>query len=186
LLGGHFCFNLCARGHKYLNTYNNRRLKRLLRKKEIYKMYIKTVLVLLVSLVMLSCGGEEKSKSKATSAETTQGALTENQLLNGIGPFSSYELLDLNPELAARGQEVFALKCIACHKTDERLVGPPLKGVLEKRTPAFVLNMILNPDEMVKLHPEVRAMLAEFYVPMTFQNVSEDDAKAILEYLRTL
>jgi hypothetical protein len=46
--------------------------------------------------------------------------------------------------------------------------------------------MILNPDEMVKKHPEVKAMLAEFYVPMTFQNVTEDDARAILEYLRTI
>lgn len=88
--------------------------------------------------------------------------------------------------MAAKGAEVFELKCVACHKINERLVGPPLAGITTKRSPAFIMNMILNPDEMVKKHPEVKAMLAEFYVPMTFQNVTEDDARAILEYLRTL
>jgi len=45
--------------------------------------------------------------------------------------------------------------------------------------------MILNPAEMIQKHPETKKLLAEYSVPMTFQNVTKDDARAILEYFRT-
>jgi cytochrome c len=39
---------------------------------------------------------------------------------------------------------------------------------------------------MVQKHPIVRQMLAEYYTPMPFQNLTEQDARAVLEYLRTI
>jgi cytochrome c1 len=57
--------------------------------------------------------------------------------------------------------------------------------VTETRTGAYIMNMILNPAEMVQKHPEARAKLAEFMTPMPFQNVTEDEARDILEYLRS-
>lgn len=147
----------------------------------------KISLFLIVVLVLINCGGGEGEAAKeATTPKLSPEGLTQEQLKHGVGPIAAFTLGPQDEALVARGAEVFELKCVACHKVDERLVGPPLSGVTKKRTPAFIMNMILNPDEMVKKHPEVKAMLAEFYVPMTFQNVSEDDARAILEYLRTL
>lgn len=143
-------------------------------------------MVLLAALVLMNCGGGDKETAEKAAPKMSPEGLTESQLVHGIGPIGEFALGPLDNEMVAKGAEVFELKCVACHKVDERLVGPPLAGVTTKRTPAFIMNMILNPDEMVKKHPEVKAMLAEFYVPMTFQNVSEDDARAILEYLRTL
>jgi hypothetical protein len=46
------------------------------------------------------------------------------------------------------------------------------------------MNMILNPEGMLAEHPEARAMLAQFAVPMANQNLTEDQARAVLEYLR--
>ena len=138
-------------------------------------------------LFLVSCGGGDSEATKEAAApKLSPDGLTQEQLKHGVGPISALTLGPQDDALAAKGAEVFELKCVACHKVNERLVGPPLAGVTTKRTPAFIMNMILNPEEMVKKHPEVRAMLAEFYVPMTFQNVTEDDARAILEYLRTL
>ena len=48
------------------------------------------------------------------------------------------------------------------------------------------MNMMLNPDEMVRKHPEARALLAEFMAPMPNQNVTEADARALVEYLRVM
>jgi hypothetical protein len=48
------------------------------------------------------------------------------------------------------------------------------------------MNMILNPAEMVEKHPEARKLLAEFMTPMPDQNLTQDDARAVLEYLRSL
>ena len=114
-------------------------------------------------------------------------SLSEFELEHGIGPITSEVTLgDLDPEMAARGQELFEFNCEACHMLEERFVGPPVGDVLERRSPAFVMNMILNPEQMAREHPEGQAMLAEYPLVMPFQNISEDEARAIVEYLRTV
>ena len=146
----------------------------------------RTGMVLIAVLMLINCGGGDSQPAKEVAPKLSPEGLTQDQLTNGIGPIGALTLGPQDDALATRGAEVFELKCVACHKVNERLVGPPLAGVTTKRSPAFIMNMILNPDEMVKKHPEIKALLAEYYVPMTFQNVTEDDARAILEYLRTL
>ncbi len=86
--------------------------------------------------------------------------------------------------MAEKGGEIFNTKCAACHKFDQRYVGPPLGDILERRTPAFIMNMMLNPAAMVEKHPEMKKLLAQFMTPMPNQNLSEDDARAVLEYFR--
>lgn len=44
--------------------------------------------------------------------------------------------------------------------------------------------MILNPSEMIQKDPIAKELLAKYPTPMPFQNVSEEDARAILEYLK--
>jgi len=145
-----------------------------------------SIITFALALLMVGCGGDTPAnETKKAAAKTNENTISEDQIKYGIGPISSLDLAPLDSKLAKTGEDVFALKCIACHKFDSRLVGPPLNGVTSRRTPEFIMNMILNPEEMVKKHPEVKEMLATYYVPMTFQNVSEDDARAILEYLRS-
>jgi cytochrome c len=47
------------------------------------------------------------------------------------------------------------------------------------------MNMILNPQEMVERHPVAKQLLAERMTFMANQNLSVEDARAVLEYLRT-
>lgn len=113
--------------------------------------------------------------------------LSAFELENGIGPITTKMTIGaLNPTLADKGKTIFDMKCASCHKLDERLVGPPLRDVTKRRTPEFIMNMALNPEAMTRNHPEVRKMLAEYLTFMTFQNVTENDARAILEYLRVV
>ncbi len=106
------------------------------------------------------------------------------ELSEGIGPVKGLKLESFNKELATKGRTFFVGKCSACHKIEERYVGPALKGVTERRSPSWIMNMILNPAEMVQKDPTALSLLEEFLVPMTFQNVSQDEARAILEYFR--
>ncbi len=49
------------------------------------------------------------------------------------------------------------------------------------------MNMILNPEEMVFKDPIAKKLLAEYnFAPMANQNLTEDQARKILEYFRTL
>ncbi len=135
----------------------------------------------LLALALAACGGSQEQT--ATSADPD--ALTPGQIADGIGPVRSITLGPVDAALAAAGEELFTVKCSACHKMTERYVGPALGDVTVRRTPAFVMNMILNPEEMIKRHPEAKKLLAEFMTPMANQNLTEEEARAVLEYLRT-
>ncbi|MBO6575920.1 MAG: cytochrome c [Rhodothermales bacterium] len=139
-------------------------------------------LLLFASVLLAACGSGAPEQSGAP-AETP--GLSASELENGIGPIQTVSLTAIDEALAARGQELFTMKCSACHKMAERYVGPPLAEVTTIRSPAFVMNMILNPAEMIEKHPEVRKMLAQYMSAMPNQQLSEDDARAVLEYLRT-
>lgn len=86
--------------------------------------------------------------------------------------------------VAEKGEKVFEQKCAACHKMSERYVGPALGDVTKRRTPAFVMNMVLNPQEMVEKHPETKKLLAEFFIPMPNQGLTQEEARQVLEHLR--
>lgn len=102
----------------------------------------------------------------------------------GVGPVREVRLGPLDQAMARRGREVFEQKCSACHKFDERYVGPPLGGVTQRRTPEWIMNMILAPQKMTAENEEARKLLGEYMTQMTYQNVSEADARAILEFFR--
>lgn len=148
-----------------------------------------TALFLAASLA--SCGGSEPSAEAAgapagtSSAAAADEPLTEVELEQGIGPIRDMELGPIDAELAAEGEDAFTMKCSACHKLEERYVAPPLGDVLERRRPEFVMNMILNANEMVQRHPVVKELLAEYFTPMVVQVTEESEARAILEYLRS-
>jgi cytochrome c len=146
------------------------------------------VYIFLISglIILQSCGSDKNDKPELKNQTAEIGSdLTEFELENGIGPIKEkLELGPIDPKLVKRGEEIWNQKCIACHKLDERYVGPAQRDVLKRRTPEFVMNMILNPEEMQKRHPEVRKLLAEYLTPMTNQNINIEDARALLEFFR--
>lgn len=147
-------------------------------------------LVLAVLALVAGCGQAGESAEPGTAGDGAAAAtipgldVTEDELKYGIGPIRRVELGELDDELAERGERLFEMKCMACHRMDDRYVGPALRGVTERRTPEYVMNMMLNPGEMVRRHPVARAMLAAHFTEMPAQNLTEEEARALLEYLR--
>ncbi len=159
-------------------------------------------MTLLFALLVISCGGKEEKKEekfsyekKSTKTETVAKkeekvpASKRVDLTNkGVGPINSVDLTaDIDQSMATHGEDVFKKMCTACHRPDKKFIGPAPTGILERRTPEWVMNMILNPEEMVKNDPLAKDLLIEFNgSPMANQNLSEEDARAVLEYFRTL
>jgi mono/diheme cytochrome c family protein len=143
-------------------------------------------------LMTFGCGGGSK-ESAGESAPPPKSMVEEeapaDPMANkGIGPITSVELgAEVDAELAAAGEEVYTQMCTACHKPVEKYIGPAPKGILERRSPEWIMNMILNPVEMVEKDPIAKALLIEYNgAPMANQNLTEDQARAVLEYFRTL
>ncbi len=156
------------------------------------------ITLLCFALLTISCGEkkEEKkeggfeinrTKKEAATKEVSEGVPVD--LSNkGIGPVTSVEFGDeIDAELASQGEAKFNVICVACHMADQRMIGPAMKGVYERRSPEWVMNMILNPDGMLKEDPIAKALLKEYNnAIMLNQNLSQQEARAIAEYLRTL
>ena len=70
---------------------------------------------------------------------------------------------------------------------NEESVGPAIKGILDRRSPEWIMNMILNPTEMLQEDPIAKKLLAEYNNEYMYnQNLIEDEAREIIEYFRTL
>lgn len=158
--------------------------------------------ILFVGGFLVSCGNSDKKEVETKSAVTIGQSESKPKPVKydkvdgvavdmnnkGIGPVSSVTLADeVDTALAEEGEEIYNMYCLACHKPDKKFIGPAPKGVLEIRSPEWVMNMILNPDEMVKKDPIAKQLLLEYNgSPMANQGLTEDQARAILEYFRTL
>ncbi|NNF33064.1 MAG: cytochrome c [Saprospiraceae bacterium] len=103
----------------------------------------------------------------------------------GVGPFTSVDLNDpLNTDMIANGKAIYDMKCSACHRlTATRVVGPGFKGVTDRRKPEWIMNMITNVDIMLDEDPAAQKLFEECLTRMPNQNVNNEDARDILEFL---
>lgn len=136
-------------------------------------MKIRTWALIALSVAFAACGGDGGNADQADNGE-------------GIGRFAGKQIAPFDASLVAQGQAVFQSKCSACHKvTDQKVVGPGLKGVTARRKPQWVLNMMTNPLEMTQKDPTAQELLATHLTQMANQNVTDDEGMAILNFLRS-
>jgi cytochrome c len=151
------------------------------------KFYILSAVAL---MFLVSCGGGS-SEEASESEEAPKSMLAEeaDPMENkGVGPVTSLQLSEeIDTEMASAGQVVYEQMCSACHKAEKKFIGPAPKGILERRSPEWVMNMILNPEEMIQKDAIAKALLIEYNgAPMANQNLTEEQARQVLEYFRTL
>ena len=155
----------------------------------------------LIILLLISCGGKEEKKKegfsyekaspteqKAAKVESVSASKKIDLSNKGIGPITSIDLSsEIDQAMVTHGADVYKKMCTACHRAGKKFIGPAPTGILERRTPEWIMNMILNPEEMVQKDPLAKELLIEFNgSPMANQNLTQEEARAILEYFRTL
>lgn len=165
------------------------------------KRFSKFLLLTSVIATFISCGGDSDKKEKDDvkigdysneAPKATTPAKNSADMVDfsnkGIGPVKSVNLTDdIDQALAVKGKTTFENLCSACHKLDKKFIGPAMAGVTERRSPEWIMNMILNPEEMIQKDPIAKQLLIESNMAvMANQNLKEDEARAILEYFRSL
>ncbi|MXV38799.1 c-type cytochrome [Flavobacteriaceae bacterium Ap0902] len=132
---------------------------------------------------------EVETEQTAPSLDTPEVANADDPMSNkGVGPVKSLEIPEtIDQDMAAAGKEIYDSKCTACHKPTVKFIGPAQKGLLDRRTPEWAMNMILNPEEMIQKDPIAKQLLAEANgAPMANQGLTEEEARQVLEYIRTI
>lgn len=164
--------------------------------KKIFKLGILAAL----TTCLVSCGGGDNQEAvdppSYDNEETTATAIEEKVAASeritlddkGVGKVKNLELpAEIDMEMAAAGEALYKTNCTACHKPDKRFIGPAPKGILERRSPEWIMNMILDPKLMVEQDQCAKDLLVEFNgAAMSNQNLTEEQARSILEYFRTL
>jgi cytochrome c len=153
--------------------------------------------ILLVCSAFVACNGTEPNEEISTNIQPKPAAekvieapasvrITKDN--KGVGEIKE---LQLNPTIdlamVDRGAALFKTNCTACHKTDKRFIGPNPTDILERRSPEWIMNMILNPKLMTEEDQCAKDLLVEFNgAAMANQNMTVEQAREILEYFRTL
>ncbi len=150
-------------------------------------MNLKLIVLTVIVITLFSCGGSTPTEEKTTEVKVEENAAPADPMSDkGIGPIKSIDITaDVNAAMATEGEAIFTAKCTACHKIGKRYIGPDLTGITARRTPEWIMNMILNPVEMVANNEIAKKLLAEYNAPMANQNLTEEEARKVLEFFRT-
>lgn len=145
--------------------------------------------------VFTACNSNPTKEDFSSKEQTTEAPAAGAPAANGNpsydpnrgeGKFTKVELgATLDAKMADEGEKVYSVKCSSCHKTtDEKLVGPGWKGVTSRHSPEWIMNFITNTDEMLNKDPKAQAQLEICLVRMPNQNLSDDEARHLYEFMR--
>lgn len=138
-----------------------------------------------VAFALSGCGSKEEAEQAASAAPTPADLIASQPEVHGVEIKTVEITHPLNQPWVAEGQVVYEGKCLPCHKlTTDRLVGPGWSGVTKRREPLWILNMVTNVDVMLAKDEEAQKLLELCLVRMPNMNVTPDEARKILEFMR--
>ncbi len=138
--------------------------------------------LLVIGLVVAACGGGADETGESAGAEPVPASGTTSAQIPVSEPTGPPD-----PARADRGQQIFAARgCVACHHVGrgQRLVGPDLGGVHERRSFAWFYHMVMNPDSMIRNDSTAKALFLEYMTPMVYQGVQPEEVPALWDYFR--
>jgi len=131
-----------------------------------------------------ACGGGVDKDAKPLDVEE----LTKNQIETHGTEIKEGDIQVTNPlnaEWVTGGKSIYELKCQSCHRlTGDKLVGPGWKDVTKRRKPVWIMNMITNVEMMLEKDAEAQKLLEQCMVRMPNQNLSKEEARKVLEFMR--
>lgn len=137
------------------------------------------------ALILAGCTSKEEAEKAAKAAPNPADLAAQQPEIHGIEIKSVEITKPLNQQWVAVGKTIYDMKCLACHKlTADRLVGPGWAGISTRRQPVWIMNMITNVDMMLAKDAEAQKLLELCLVRMPNMNVTAEEARKLLEFMR--
>jgi mono/diheme cytochrome c family protein len=141
---------------------------------------------LLVAAIFLTQISYAQTDSEAVQAEVDTTAETSTE--SSAAPAAAPGEIPTDAESLSAGESLFKANCASCHRVDQKLVGPALKGVTE-RAPSidWIVSFVQNSQKMIAAGDEYAVNLYNEYnqVQMTaFPTFERAQILNILGYIQ--
>lgn len=102
-----------------------------------------------------------------------------------IGIIAGLQVTASDSLAVVQGEELFVQNCKACHQLDQRMVGPALNGVQDRRSDEWIHNFIKSSQSMIAAGDSAAVALFNTYnqVMMPDQNLTDEEINSILAYI---
>jgi mono/diheme cytochrome c family protein len=101
--------------------------------------------------------------------------------------FAQADELPTSDEAIANGEKLFKNNCAVCHQVQNKMVGPALKNVYERRELPWLLSFIKNSQKVIQSGDEYAVNLYNEYgkaVMPSFDYFADEEIKNILGYIK--
>jgi len=143
-----------------------------------------------IALLVCSCGGGNSIKNPAPPPPlppAVAAAAAQPAYPAGFITAADITLGPIDQAKVDAGKKIFDEKCHVCHGlSDKKVVGPGWKGVTEERKPEWIMNMILHTQWMLENDTAAQHLVELTKAQMTDQQLTKDQARDMLELMRTL
>jgi mono/diheme cytochrome c family protein len=94
--------------------------------------------------------------------------------------------IPMDEALAGAGESLFKANCTQCHAINEKIIGPALKNVHERRSKEWLLKWIRNSQKLIQSGDEEAVALWQEYqkTAMPAYPFSDDEITSILSYIK--
>ena len=140
--------------------------------------------VLFSGFFMLST--QQAFAQDADNSAADSAAVDEGQASDDAAQEATNESADLDPAAVEQGKTLFATNCTVCHAISDRVVGPALAGVTERRTTPWLVQFIKNSQKLIQSGDSEAVALYNEYnkVQMpSFDYFSDEEVMSILAYI---
>lgn len=143
------------------------------------------LVILSTTILVISCNeGVQKDQKTIDVAELTKDKPEVHGSEVKEGDITLGHPLDQS--MVTAGKATYELKCQPCHRlSSDKLVGPGWKDVTKRRTAVWIMNMVTNVEMMLETDPEAQKLLEQCMVRMPNQNLSKEDARMVIEFMRS-
>lgn len=141
------------------------------------KIFRLTTLTVLLTLI---CSGFVLLTASKSSEQPLRCATVDTGY--SLSNLNSADTLPEHP-----GVHLFNSNCKACHRLDQKLVGPALRNVINSRDSTWLVRMIVDGAGLVKSGDTLAVRLFKEYnqLPHTsFKGFSNQQLKELIEYLK--
>lgn len=104
-----------------------------------------------------------------------------------IGANSAFaQEIPTDPAVISAGEKLYKQNCAACHRVEEKLVGPALKNVYDRREIPWIIAFVKNSQKLIAAGDPIATQLYEEYnqVQMTSFDFSDEEILSVLAYVK--